>query len=312
MKKVLAVAPVYSNTQDKLEGLYDVVRFYADEDAEKMNDQWLEDCEVAVTNSGCGADGSVLSRMPGLRLVANFGTGVDKIDLQYCRERGLAVTHTPDVLTDEVAHLAISLMLSTVRRLPAAERFLRSGQWQKGRFALTRSLKDMKIGIVGLGRIGHAIARLCEPFGCRLAYSGPNKKDTSWQYFSQCNELAAWADILVVSCLGGDSTIGLISADVLKNLGENGYLVNIARGTVVDERALVESLKVGGIASAGLDVFAVEPNVPEELLAMENVVLLPHVGSATHDTRTAMGECMLANVAAYFRAEPLPNVFTSV
>ena len=309
MNTILSLTPLYHDTQKKLETRYDLVRIYLDEDIEKMTEEWLYSCEVVVTNSLCGAGQAILDRLPNLKLVANFGTGVDKIDLQYCKTRNVTVTHTPDVLTDDVAHLAFGLLISAVRQIPAAERHLRDGKWHKTIFPLTRSLKNMRVGILGLGRIGHAVASLCKPFGCSIAYCGPHKKDVDYPFFSECADLAQWADALVVSCLGGNSTDGLVSSEVLRKLGKEGFLINIARGSVVDEPALVSALKDGVIAGAGLDVFVNEPEVPKDLLTMDNVVLLPHVGSGTSYTRKAMGECMLTNVDAFFRGESLPNIF---
>lgn len=308
MQKVIAVAPLYQESQDKLETLYDVRRLY-DDDHDRLSTDWIEGCKVVVTNSGCGVGADILKTLPNVQLVANFGTGVDKIDLDYCRVHDIAVTHTPDVLTEDVAHLALGLMLSTVRRLSAADRYVRAGLWSKGKYRLTRSLRNMRVGILGLGRIGTAVAKLCEPFGCTIGYSGPNRKSVGYDFFQTCPELAEWADILVITCMGGEATAGMVSETVLRKLGQDGYVINVSRGSVIDEQALVKCLREKVIAGAGLDVFSSEPHVPEILLTMDNVVLLPHIGSATHDSRRAMGECTLANIAAYFTGNPLPNIF---
>lgn len=309
MNKIIQTAPIYPLVQTRLENSYDVLQYQHGADPQSIPQEWRENCEVVVSTAFLGIDGATLQYLPRVKLVANFGVGVDSIDLQYCADHAITVTHTPDVLTDDVADLTIALILSTLRRIPQADQFVRNQQWHEGAFPLTRSLRGMKVGILGLGRIGLAIAQLCQPFGCTLGYYGPNRKDNEYHYFSKPAELAAWSDLLVVACPGGDATRGLVSAEVLLALGPGGYVINIARGSVIDESALVDALIHGKIAGAGLDVFACEPNVPNELLAMENVVLLPHIGSATHQTREKMALMTLANVDAYFAGKPLPNIF---
>jgi len=307
--KVLLIAPLYDETQQELESLYTVLRLYELEPPWQVPQEWCKDCAVVVTHSSRGVDAGILKQLPQVKLVANFGTGVDKIDLAYCAERSISVTHTPDVLTDDVAHLTLALMLDVVRGISASDRFVRAGKWRDAQFGLTRSLKNMRVGIVGLGRIGQAIAALAVPLGCEIAYTGPNRKEVEYQYFPQLTQLAQWAEILVVSCLGGPTTDGLVTAEVLQQLGPDGYIINVARGSVIDESALVDSLLRGIIGGAGLDVYADEPNIPAVLLTLDNVVLVPHLGSATDHSRKEMGKRTLANVAACFAGEPLPNIF---
>ena len=264
-------------------------------------------CEVIVTTSGCGIDGTTLAKLPTVKLVANFGTGVDLIDLKYCAEHNIAVSHTPGVLTEDVADLTLALILATLRQVVSADRFVRGGRWKTQKFALTRSIRGLNIGIVGMGKIGQEIARLCTTFGTQIGYFGPNRKPVDYAYYPDVDQLADWADVLIAACPGGRSTQGLISASVLDKLGPRGFFINIARGSVVDEQALVERLLTGAIAGAGLDVFADEPNIPEQLLSLDNVVLQPHLGSATDRSRLEMGNLTLANVAAYFEGKPLPT-----
>lgn len=265
----------------------------------------VEDCEVFVSNSLIGASKETLEQFPGLKLVANFGTGVDKIDLEYCAQKKIAVTHTPGVLTEDVADLTIGLIIATLRQIATADRFVRNGLWPKEQFPLAHSLRKKKVGIVGLGQIGREIARLCEAFDTEIGYYGPNKKEVAYRYFETPETLSQWSEVLVAACPGGAATNGIISKEVLANLGENGIFINIARGSVVDEEALVQALVQGRIGGAGLDVFANEPKVPQELFQLDNVVMQPHLGSATDYTRNKMGELCLANVEAYFAGKPL-------
>lgn len=247
-------------------------------------------------------DTALLSRFPNLEIVANFGVGVDQIDIGAATAAGIVVTNTPDVLTDEVADLAIGLLIATVRRIPDAERHIRSGAWSSGdRYPLTTSLRQRRVGIVGMGRIGAAVARRCIAMGLDVAYhSRTRKPDAVGAYYDRLADLARDVSILIVTVPGGDATRHLIDADILDALGPAGTLVNVARGSVVDEAALVEALRSRRIADAGLDVFADEPHVPSGLMDCDNVVLLPHVGSATTTTRQAMGDLTYANLDSWF------------
>jgi len=248
----------------------------------------------------------LIAQLPALEIVSVFGVGYDGIDVAAARERGIAVTHTPNVLNDEVADLAMALVLAVSRRLVEADRYVRTGAWAKGPMPLARKVSGARIGIVGLGRIGNAIARRAEAFGMSIAYTARTEKaDAPYPYFATAEALAREVDFLVVITPGGAATRKLIDAKVLAALGKKGYLVNVARGSVVDEPALVEALRAGTIAGAGLDVFENEPNVPAELLALDNVVLTPHVGSATWQTRQAMADLSFGNLQAHFAGKPL-------
>jgi hydroxypyruvate reductase len=248
----------------------------------------------------------LLAQLPALEIVSVFGVGYDGIDVAAARERGIAVTHTPNVLNDEVADLAMALVLAVSRRLIEADRYARSGAWANGPMPLARKVSGARMGIVGLGRIGLAIARRAEAFGMSIAYTARNARaDSPYPYFTSAEALAHEVDFLVVITPGGAATRKLIDAKVLAALGSKGYLVNVARGSVVDEEALVQALRAGTIAGAGLDVFENEPHVPSELLALDNVVLTPHVGSATWQTRQAMADLAFGNLQAHFAGRPL-------
>jgi lactate dehydrogenase-like 2-hydroxyacid dehydrogenase len=244
----------------------------------------------------------VIASLPALEIISVFGVGYDKVDVAAARERSIVVTNTPDVLNEDVADTAMALLLCVARGIPAAERFLRQSLWKPNvKFPLMRKVSGARLGIIGLGRIGSAIAHRAEGFGMAIAYSDLEPKaGVSYKYYGSTEELAAAVDFLVVVAYGGPTTRGLVNAGVLKALGSKGFLINVARGSIVDEPALVEALKAGVIRGAGLDVFANEPNVPAELLNMDNVVLTPHLASATEQTRKAMADLVLANLEAYF------------
>ncbi len=254
-----------------------------------------------ATSARFGADRTLIEALPRLAVIANFGVGVDTIDLQAARERGVAVSNTPDVLTGCVADLAFGLLIDVARRLSAADRFVRRGDWPEGQFPLATRVWGKKLGIVGLGRIGNAIARRAGGFDMTVRYHNRRLvEDSPYDYEASLPALAAWADFLVVACAGGAATRHLVSRDVIDALGPAGFLVNISRGSVVDEAVLVEALQAGRIAGAALDVFEDEPNVPPALFVLDNVVLLPHIASATNETRQAMADCVLANLRSWF------------
>jgi lactate dehydrogenase-like 2-hydroxyacid dehydrogenase len=252
---------------------------------------------VAVTSSRYGVTNEQMDAMPSLRAIVHFGVGYETTDVEYARSQGVVVSNTPDVLTDCVADLAVGGLIDVLRRLSAADRFLRRGDWRSGQFPLATKVTGKRVGILGLGRIGRAIAHRLTAFDAVISYHSRHRvPDVPYTYADSPEALATAVDVLVVATSGGPATAGLVSEAVLDALGENGYLVNIARGSVVDEPALVAALKTGTIAGAALDVFADEPNVPADLLDMDNVVLLPHIASATTETREAMGELALRNL----------------
>ncbi len=247
----------------------------------------------------------LLAGFPKLEIISVMGVGYDGVPIPWCKERGIHVTNTPDVLTDDVADIAVALVLMTSRRLIESNRFLHEGKWLSGAFPLAHALRGKVAGILGLGRIGKAIARRLEAHGMKIAYHGRKPQNVPWSYFEDLKVLAAESDFLIVACPGGPGTQKLVNADVLASLGSEGTLINIARGSVVDETALITALENGTIRTAGLDVFEDEPRVPAGLMECERAVLLPHVGSATHETRRAMANLVLANLAAHFAGREL-------
>lgn len=256
---------------------------------------------IAAGGGHAKIDGKFMDLFPKLEIISNFGVGYDNIDAVEAGKRKIVVTNTPGVLTDEVADLALGLLLSTVRQLPQAERYLRAGKWLEKNFPLTATLRGRKVGILGLGRIGKAIAQRVAAFDLPVAYHSRNKQpDVPYPYYASLNELAKDVDVLIVVTPGGPGTRNLVDAEVLRNLGPNGILINVARGSVVDEPALIRALRDKTILSAGLDVFADEPRVPAELMAMDHIVLLPHVGSASVHTRNAMGQLVVDNLVSWF------------
>lgn len=251
------------------------------------------------------ADEAYMRRFPSLEIISSFGVGYDHIDAKAAARLGIIVTNTPGVLDDEVADTALGLMLMAVRQLPQAERYLRAGLWPKGAYPLTPSLRGRTVGIVGLGRIGKAIATRVSGFGLDIVYHGRHAQtDVPYRYYPSLVEMAKASDILIIVAPGGPSTRHIVNAEVLEALGPEGVLINIARGSLVDEKALIGALRTGKILAAGLDVYENEPNVPAELIALPNAVLLPHVGSASVKTRQAMAECVVANIFAWADGKP--------
>jgi lactate dehydrogenase-like 2-hydroxyacid dehydrogenase len=282
----------------------------------KDQDRFL--AEVGPRIHGIAAGGHLMinaaltDRMPALEIIANFGVGYDRIDAHHAASKGLIVTNTPDVLNEEVADLTLGLLLCTVRNLPQGDRFVRKGCWASSNFPLSSSLQQRTVGIVGLGRIGKAIAKRLDAFGVTVVYYGRSEqKDVQRRYYASLAKMAHDVDTIIVCAPGGKETENLVNAAVLEALGPNGILINVARGSLVDEPELIAALKKGTILAAGLDVFADEPRVPAELIALQNVVLLPHVGSASHLTRDAMGQLLADNLISWFEGRgpitPVPE-----
>jgi lactate dehydrogenase-like 2-hydroxyacid dehydrogenase len=299
--RVLLMHPILDPGPRLLEEACQVVPFPEGEPLDEPNiRRAAEGCQGIVSQVMDPIGEEVLST-PGLRIVSNVAVGYNNIDVAHARSRGIIVTNTPDVLTDEVADTAMGLLLATVRQLPQADAYLRAGKWLAKPFPFTDTLRGKTMGIVGLGRIGKAIARRAEAFGLSLAYhSRSPKPGVPYPYYPSLVDMAAAVDILMVITPGGAATKHLINAKVLEALGPRGVLINIARGSVVDEKALIAALKAGKLGSAGLDVFEHEPNVPKELIDIPHVVLLPHVGSASVHTRNAMGNLVVDNLKQWF------------
>ncbi|HEY0567599.1 MAG TPA: 2-hydroxyacid dehydrogenase [Xanthobacteraceae bacterium] len=260
-----------------------------------------------ATEANRGASRPLIERLPNLEIISCFGVGLDLVDLKAARERNIPVTNTPGILAEEVADLAIGLMLASAREIPYADRYVREGHWErKGPFRLGRSVGRKTMGVLGLGGIGRAIADRGAAFRMRVLYSGPRRKpEAPYDYVPDPVELARQSDFLMVACKGGPETHHLVSAQVIEALGPTGTLVNVARGSVVDEPVMIQALTDGRLGFAALDVFESEPRVPPALLALPNVVVQPHHGSGTVETRTAIGQLMIDNISAHFAGRPL-------
>ena len=305
--EVLELIDVHPGTTARLDEAYTLHRLWEARDPKRFLAEVGRRVRAAVTNGIVGIKGDVIEALPALEIIGVFGVGVDAVDLPTARARAVRVTNTPDVLTEGVAELGIALLLAVARRIPYNDRYVRAGRWPKeGDPALAGSLAGRRLGIVGLGRIGRRVAQLAEAFGMVICYAGPHRKgDVAWRYYHDLVEMAREVDCLMLTCKGGAETAGLIGREVIEALGSEGWLINIARGSVVDEAALVDALLNGRLGAAGLDVFAREPHVPEALLGLDNVVLQPHQGSASEETRSAMGRLVLENLDAHFAGRPL-------
>ncbi|WP_099039927.1 2-hydroxyacid dehydrogenase [Mycobacterium neglectum] len=304
-RSVLQVGPLKPSLAQTLQDDY-AAYVLPDEPTEFLAEHGAE-IRAAVTSGRTGVNAELMAALPNLGAVVNFGVGYDTTDVDAAAARGIGVSNTPDVLTDCVADTAVGLMLDTLRQFSASDRYVRAGRWTaEGNYPLTRQVSNTRVGIIGLGRIGSAIAKRLSAFGCTISYHNRHAKDDSpYTYVGSPVELAAGVDVLVVAAAGGAGTQKLVSSEVIDALGTRGYLINIARGSVVDEEALVAALVDGRLAGAGLDVFADEPNVPEALLSMDNVVVLPHVASGTVETRAAMEELTLRNLNSFLESGQL-------
>ena len=297
---ILILTPVMSLIREGCAARFDTLELGPDDDPSALSGR--ADRIQGLVVAGRTVDAALIDRLPALEIVSSFGVGYDNVDAKHAASRGVVVTNTPDVLTEEVADTAFGLLLMTVRQLPQAERHLRAGRWRERNFPLSEAtLRDRSLGILGLGRIGKAIARRAEAFGMPVSYHGRSRQaDVPYRYYDNLLDMARDVDTLMVVAPGGAATRHIVNAQVLEALGPRGILINVGRGTVVDEQALIRALENRTILSAGLDVFEDEPNVPEALLAMEHVVLLPHVGSASVHTRRAMGQLVVDNVVSWF------------
>lgn len=303
--EILQTYPLLASCEQALARRYTVHKLHevADKDA------WLAEHGARIRgHAGAGVQADLMDRLPNLEIIAGFGVGYDSIDTAAARARDIRVTNTPDVLNDAVAELAIGLMIALARRIPQADRFVREGRWTAGNYGLFSELTGKTVGILGLGRIGKEIAQRAQAMKMRVVYFGRRRQpNVPYVYYDDLEHMARDSDWLVLVAPGGKDTEGIVSRRVLEALGPEGRLVNVARGTLVDEPALVELLAGGGLGGAALDVFVDEPRVPEALLGLDNVVLSPHQGSATRQTRDAMGALLVANLDAHFAGEPLPS-----
>jgi lactate dehydrogenase-like 2-hydroxyacid dehydrogenase len=307
MHDVLGIGGFEPTFEAELAARYDIPRLPSGPQRAEFLAKQAADIRVVLTSGQLGMDSNVLAALPNLGAIVNYGAGVDSIDLEAAGRRGIGVSNTPDVLSDTVADTALGLILMTLRGFGAADRYVRAGRWaSEGRFSYGRDVSGLQVGILGLGRIGSAIATRLLGFDCAIAYHNRHRiADSPYRYAESPPELAESVDILVVATTGDHRTRHLVDRTVLEALGPEGYLINIARGSVVDQEALVELVAGGGLAGAGLDVFADEPNVPAALLNLDNVVLFPHIGSATARTRRAMALLAIANLDSYLNTGEL-------
>ncbi len=295
-----------------VKGLEPAVNLHCLIDAKGKEDGFLKEVgnevrAIAIAYTANRLDAAFMQKFPNLELIASFGVGYDHVDAKWAGEHGIIVTNTPEVLNEEVADTALGLLLNTAREFPQAERYLRSGKWvSQGHYPLTKAtLRDRTVGMVGMGRIGKAIAKRLDAFGVPVVYHSRNAQPgVSYKYYPKLIDMARDVDTLMVIVPGGAATRNMINKEVLEALGPRGILINMARGSVVDEPALIEALKSRGIYSAGLDVFAKEPEVPSELLEMDHVVLFPHLGSSTELTRAAMDQLVVDNILAWAAGKP--------
>ncbi|XP_078431846.1 glyoxylate/hydroxypyruvate/pyruvate reductase 2KGR-like [Wolffia australiana] len=306
---VLLTCPMDSYLEEELDKRYKLFRLW-ESPSEKRVDflrTHAPGIRAIVGNVNVGVDAETISALPKLEIVSSFSVGLDKVDLDKCRERGILVTNTPDVLTEDVADLAIGLAIAVLRKICVSDRFVRSGAWKsKGSFELTTKFSGKSVGMLGLGRIGMAIAKRAEAFGCPINYFARSEKPSvGYKFYPTAVDLAANSQVLVVACALTEETKHIVNREVINALGLQGVLVNIGRGSHVDEAELVAALTEGRLGGAGLDVFEREPFPSEELLSMDNVVLLPHVGSGTWETRRDMADLVLANLEAFVLNKPL-------
>jgi lactate dehydrogenase-like 2-hydroxyacid dehydrogenase len=307
---ILLPGPMMPFVEEQLDALFRVHRLAKAGDRDKLIAEIGPRVRGIAYASHALIDGAFMQRFPKLEIVSSFGVGYDSVDAKWAGAHNVIVTNTPDVLNDEVADTAVALLLMTVRELSQSERYLRAGKWLEKPYPLSATLRDRTIGMVGMGRIGKAIARRLEAFGMPIVYHARRAAEgVPYKHYPELVAMARDVDVLLVIVPGGAATRNLINAQVLKALGPDGVLINMARGSVVDEPALIEALRNKTIKSAGLDVYADEPRVPKELIEMEHIVLLPHVGSGSVHTRRAMGQLVVDNLKSWFAGKgPLTPV----
>jgi lactate dehydrogenase-like 2-hydroxyacid dehydrogenase len=306
---VLQMMPITPNIQAQADDAFALRKLWQAADARAFVGEVAPRVRAVLTNGIIGADRALIEALPKLEIIGVYGVGVDAVDLATAKARGVRVTNTPDVLTIGVAELGMALLLDLARRVAYNDRYVRAGRWStEGDPVLSNSVAGKRMGILGLGRIGRAVARRAEAFDMAICYHGRTRRDEiAYEYVPDLVAMARAVDCLMVTCLGGPTTTGLVSREVIDALGPKGWLINVARGSVIDQPALVEALVEGRLGGAGLDVFAGEPEVPDALLGLDNVVLQPHQASATWETRDAMGQLVVDNLKAHFAGRPLPT-----
>lgn len=291
--------------QAPLEAAYDIARLDQAADPAGLLSLIGPKVRGIATSGGTGVSTAILAACPAVEIVSVYGVGYDAVDIATCRERGIAVTNTPDVLTGDCADLAVGMVLALARGIVPADHWARSGQWRKAPFPLQRRVFGARVGILGLGRIGVEVARRMEGFGCPIAYAARSRKDVAWDYLPDPVALAEWSDILILTAQADASTRHIVNGRVLQALGPEGLFINISRAANVDEDALIAALSQGTIAGAALDVFEGEPAVDPRFLDLPNLLMQPHHASATVETRRAMGQLMRDNLTAHFASRPL-------
>jgi lactate dehydrogenase-like 2-hydroxyacid dehydrogenase len=304
--EVLQLCGLSQLLEEELQRRFVVHRWHEASDRERLVNERGASIRGVVTGGHIGIPPELMARLPALGIVAINGVGFDKVDLDECRRRGIRVTTTPNALTDDVADLAVGLVISLLRQIPGSDRYVRAGQWANGDMPLGRKVSGKRFGIVGLGNIGKAIADRLSRFGS-VSYYDVLPQRVPYAFVPSVGELAGQSDVLILAATANASSRGFIDRDILNALGSKGYLINAARGSLVNESDLMEALVEGRIAGAALDVFADEPRVPETLRTAPNVVLTPHIASATVETREAMARLVLANLDAFFAGQPLPG-----
>lgn len=304
--EILSVGPFYPPSFEPMERDFTVHKLWQAKDRDAFLREVGGRIRGIQTTGGHGADAKLMDALPKLEIIACFGVGVDAVDLDAARQRHVIVTNTPDVLNECVADLAMGLTLASLRSISLGDRYVRAGSWLKAPLPLAQHVGGKIMGILGYGRIGKAIAKRAEAFGMRIVYHGRNQQaGVAHRYYAKLTDMARDCDVLMVICPGGAATYHMVDAEVLAALGPEGTLINVARGSVVDEQALVKALASGSLGAAGLDVLEDEPKVPQALFGMDHVVLQPHVGSATHETRKAMGDLTVDNLRAHFSGKPV-------
>lgn len=304
--EILMIGPYPEWDMAPLEDAFTVHKLWLAEDRDSFINAHAANIRAIATRGELGAKADLMQHLPKLEIVSCYGVGTDGIDLAYARANNIRVTNTPDVLTGDVADIGIALALAIARQLPTGDAHVRSGAWSRGNLGLATRFFGKKVGIAGMGRIGEAFARRAAAFDCEIRYFARNRREAlDWGFEPDLVKLAEWSDFLVVILSGGPTTAAIVNAEVLEALGPDGFLVNISRGTTVDEAALLKALETRAIKGAGLDVFLGEPNIDSRFAALDNVVLYPHHGSGTEETRRAMGKLVRDNLAAHFAGQSL-------